>query len=48
MRRMVDDFRRDWGRWSRAERFTAKLVGAALLYLGFVLTIAPNASAWPW
>jgi hypothetical protein len=44
---LIADFRRDWSRWSKAERLTAKIVAVGIVYLAFVL-IAPKAAALPW
>ena len=46
-RTLAQDLRRDWGAWSRGERFTASLVGVGVLYLALVI-LAPGAGTLPW
>ena len=39
---VLRDIRRDWRGWSKAERFTAALIGSALAYLALVIAVAPR------
>jgi hypothetical protein len=43
MRRLLEDYRRDWRRWSRAERIAAvALLGVLLLGAAAALAAAPH------
>ena len=46
-RAVARDLRRDWGGWSRGERFTASIVCVGVVYLALVL-FAPGAGTLPW
>ena len=42
MRRLLEDYRRDWRRWSRAERIAAVTLLASFLLIGAAAALAAS------